>query len=344
MATWQPQRSKQNCLAAQPEPPLKGFSVYPGPPPGGLAGALAHAPSSRGGPGLGPTDGFRSPNQHPNLKKPEWTWAEEGQEVAGGCMEAAPPTGLERKRRGWGQEVERGTHSQGGTGAEGLASSPPAPSGGLARGRAPRRTERRPQPVRAVAEGHADRCPLGRPTDEDMGRKKGARRRSRTPERSSSRHGGPGLRSLSKTWHSQVHLGHKVVLGGAQRLKKKKKSSDEQSTRKDRCPGTLGDTRPPCATAHSAGDTGRAPWAPRTLFFVFYLFNLLEGTLVNNVRISAAQHYDPASPCTLHCALTASSLSLPATACVTPFLHLPSPRPPSPLVTSILLSVSMRLL
>lgn len=120
--------------------------------------------------------------------------------------------------------MERGTHSEGGTGAEGLASSPPAPSGGLARGRAPRGTERRPQPVRAVAEGHADRCPLGRPTDEDMGRKKGARRRSRTPERSSSRHGGPGLRSLSKTWHSRVHLGHKVVLGGAQRLKKKKKN------------------------------------------------------------------------------------------------------------------------
>lgn len=239
---------------------------------------------------------------------------------------------------------ERNTQ-RGGHGAEGLASSPPAPSGGLARGRVPRGTERRPQPVRAVAEGHADRCPLGRPTDEDMGRKKGARRRSRTPERSSSHHGGPGLRSLSKTWHSRVHLGHKIVLGGAQRLKKKKKkSSDEQSTRKDRCPGTLGDTRPPCATAHSAGDTGRAPWAPRTLFFVFHLFNLLEGTLVNNVRISAAQHYDPASPRTLHRALTASSLSLPATACVTPFLHLPSPRPPSPLVTSILLSISMRLL
>lgn len=129
MATWQPQRSKQNCLAAQPEPPLKGFSVYPGPPPGGLAGALAHAPSSRGGPGLGPTDGFRSPNQHPNLKKPEWTWAEEGQEVAGGCMEAAPPTGLERKRRGWGQEVERGTHSEGGTGPRGWPARPQPPLG-----------------------------------------------------------------------------------------------------------------------------------------------------------------------------------------------------------------------
>lgn len=29
MATWLPQRSKQNCLAARPELPLKGFSVYP---------------------------------------------------------------------------------------------------------------------------------------------------------------------------------------------------------------------------------------------------------------------------------------------------------------------------
>lgn len=74
------------------------FQCIPRPPAWGARWALTHAPSSRGGPGLGPTDGFRSPNQHPNLEKLEWTWAEGGQEVAGGCMEAAPPTRLERKQ------------------------------------------------------------------------------------------------------------------------------------------------------------------------------------------------------------------------------------------------------
>lgn len=43
MATWLPQRSKQNCLAAQPKLSLKGCSVHPGPSPGGSHWALTHS-------------------------------------------------------------------------------------------------------------------------------------------------------------------------------------------------------------------------------------------------------------------------------------------------------------
>lgn len=82
MATWPPQRSKQNCLAAQPKLSLKGFSVYPSPRSGGLHGALTHALNSprtqartRGW--------FLQPKEDPHLEKPEWSWADRGQEVAG---------------------------------------------------------------------------------------------------------------------------------------------------------------------------------------------------------------------------------------------------------------------
>lgn len=82
------------------------------------------------------------------------------------------------------------------------------------------------RPVRALSEGHADRYHLGRATAKEMGHKKGAGHQTRTSERSSSRPWGPGLCSLSKTYHYWVRLGHKVVLTRAQRLKKKKSSNE----------------------------------------------------------------------------------------------------------------------
>lgn len=108
-------------------------------------------------------------------------------------------------------------------------------------------------------------------------------------------------------------------------------------------PGEAEGHAAPCATARSAGDAG---WAPRilcTFFFIFYLFNLLEGTSVNGLHISGTQRYNPTS---VH-AIVRSPLGLVSFChCVFDPLSSVCPplAPPSPLVTSILLSVSMRLL
>lgn len=113
---------------------------------------------------------------------------------------------------------------RGGTGTTGLASPPPGPLWGAPTGQSAHVARKgAPRPVRALSEGRADRYHLGRTTAEEMGHKKGARPRTRTSERSPSRRWWLGLCSLGKTYRYWVRLGHKVVLTGAQRLKKKKK-------------------------------------------------------------------------------------------------------------------------
>lgn len=63
MATWPPQRSKQNCLAAQPELSLKGCSVYPGLGSGGAHRAFTHALNSQRRPRPALVAAFCCPNR-----------------------------------------------------------------------------------------------------------------------------------------------------------------------------------------------------------------------------------------------------------------------------------------
>lgn len=55
MATWPPRGSKQNCLAALPELPLKGLSVYPGP----LLWGFTRGPHTQPGQPVRPRPGLR---------------------------------------------------------------------------------------------------------------------------------------------------------------------------------------------------------------------------------------------------------------------------------------------
>lgn len=102
MATWPPQRSKQNCLAAQPELSLKGFSVSPGPRAGGSHGALTHALNSPRRPGPTLVAGFCSPKRAliwRNLSGAGLTGVRKwlGVGVGGTVYKLSSPTRLERK-------------------------------------------------------------------------------------------------------------------------------------------------------------------------------------------------------------------------------------------------------